>query len=62
VRFAAPEPRAIADAVTEVLALGAAARAARDEVAAYAREHFRWSRTVDEHLRFYERLRAQRRP
>jgi glycosyltransferase involved in cell wall biosynthesis len=59
VRFAAPEPRAIADAVTEVLALGAAAR---DHVAAYAREHFRWSRTVDEHLRFYERLRAQRRP
>jgi glycosyltransferase involved in cell wall biosynthesis len=59
VRFVPPEPRAIAEAVADVLALGAAAR---DEVAAYAREHFRWSRTVDEHLRFYERLRAQRRP
>jgi glycosyltransferase involved in cell wall biosynthesis len=58
VRFVAPEPRAISDAVAEVLALGAAAR---NDVAAYAREHFRWSRTVDEHLRFYEQLRAQRR-
>jgi len=58
VRFVAPEPRAIAGAVAEVLALGAAAR--RD-VAAYAHEHFRWSHTIDEHLRFYERLRGQRR-
>jgi glycosyltransferase involved in cell wall biosynthesis len=57
VRFVDPEPRAMVNAIAEVLALGAAAR---DEVAAYAREHFRWSRTVDEHLRFYERLRAQR--
>ena len=57
VRFVAPEPRAIADAVAAVLALGTAAR---HEVAAYAREHFRWSRNVDEHLRFYERLRARR--
>lgn len=57
VRFVAPEPRAIAGAIAEVLALAAGAR---DGVAAYAREHFRWSRTVDEHLRFYERLQAQR--
>lgn len=57
VRFVAPEPRAIADAIAEVLALGAAARG---DVAAYARQHFRWSRTVDEHLQFYERLRTQR--
>jgi len=57
VRFAAPEPRAIINAVTDVLALGPGAR---NEVAAYAREHFRWSHTVDEHLRLYERLRAQR--
>lgn len=58
VRFVDPEPRAIAGAITEVLALGAAARS---DVAAYAREHFRWSHTVDEHLRFYDQLRAQRR-
>lgn len=57
VRFVAPEPRAIAGAIAEVLALGTAAR---DDVAAHAREHFRWSRTVDEHVRFYERLQAQR--
>jgi len=57
VRFVEPEPRAIADAITGVLAL---ADAARNEVAAYAREHFRWSHAVDEHLRFYERLRSQR--
>jgi glycosyltransferase involved in cell wall biosynthesis len=57
VRFVAPEPQAIVAAIAEVLAQG---EAARDEVTAYAREHFRWSRTVDEHLRFYERLRAQR--
>lgn len=57
VRFVEPEPRAIADAITGVLALG---EAARHEVAAYAREHFRWSHSVDEHLRLYERIRAQR--
>jgi len=57
VRFVAPEPRAIAGAIAEVLALGTDGR---DAVAAYACEHFRWSRTVDEHLRFYERLQAQR--
>jgi glycosyltransferase involved in cell wall biosynthesis len=58
VRFVDPEPRAIVDAVNGVLALGVSAR---NDVAAYAREHFRWSRTVDEHLNFYEQLRAQRR-
>lgn len=57
VRFVGPEPRAIADAMDEVLALG---QGARDEVAGYAREHFRWSHVVDEHVRLYERLRAQR--
>jgi len=57
VRFVQPEPRAIADAIAGVLAL---ADPARNEVAAYAREHFRWSHAVDEHLRFYERLRSQR--
>ena len=57
VRFVDPAPRAIADTIAEVLALGGAAR---NDVATYAHEHFRWSRTVDEHLRFYDRLRAQR--
>lgn len=57
VRFVAPEPRAIVNAIGDVLALGLAARG---EVTAYARRQFHWSRTVDEHLQLYERLRTQR--
>jgi len=57
VRFVEPDPHAIADAIAGVLALG---DTARNEVAAYARKHFRWSHAVDEHLRFYERLIAHR--